>query len=1066
MHYIVPDTVRGSHDAYAVTSSGVYFMADSLAAGATWKNITGVGASNLFNKALTRPIFDDPNQTINTLTSLQSLAVDWRYQIPNSPTDPAVISGSGTVTFSYGATTGNPITINGGTLAATVLANLNAIPGLTGNITVAGPAGGPFTVTALAGKSYSPAQLSVVGGATVTPGASHPVLYAGGQGGVFRSFDQGTTWTYFPDQSIDGAVQEGGFMTSSKVTELSLVLGNLNPATGMPSQPFGRNFLLAATYGQGFYGIRLDDAVTVPGSGFRLPLSKYAFAPVPGPHVVSLTQPGATAISEYASNVISVSSEFLPQNPATDALGAPNNFTYGDDLVGGHSWVPANANGTTETLEVGFATQVFANSVTVRETDGSGFVTKIELVDTGGGLHTVFAGVDPSPLGAIANFSTAFAQTGYLVKGVKITVNTNHNLTAGDPWEEIDSVQLTGIAPPPATLSELQVTFSGPVDPATVSTADINYLTAPDGTPIAVAQGVLDQNSSVTSNAPVYDIVFQTAQTQAGFYSVSLGPNIADYSGNKMDQNQNFVNGEPYTSIDNTGDVFLGRVLIQPANTAPVLNVINTTFQTPTVQAGSPNVNEDTSAWIAGAVEVGNTVTVTTTAPHGFAAGQTVTIAGVGTGYNGTFKILAAPAPTATTFSYTDASVGLLPAGGGTASLVTGTSVASFVADLTPAPGISDATDAAAYAPQAPPVGIAVTSVDDTNGLWQYSVDGGNQWNNMAAAGTPVVITFSPTVTATGSVQFSYNSVNAPLFAFNTNKVSGTTAAQLLANLSAIAALNGGISVTGATGGPFTVTGLPAGSFLPSLLTTVSTFASGAVTVVPNMTASARLLEATSDGTPSSVVTLPGFSGTATFTYNGVAAAAPFAFTAGTNSAALLAVLNTIPALNGNVQVSGGNGGPFTITALANASFFPDLLTVAGPLTMQANSTTNSQIRFVPNPNYSGTATFTYKAWDETSGLAVVTGGDGGTAAVLAAAIRAGSAGANYQVNDILSVSFGAGAGTSPAHSSSNQHRGRRQCHRGHGIVARLIHLVAGQSGQRHGPDDARGQRRPVRPER
>jgi hypothetical protein len=72
----------------------------------------------------------------------------------------------------------------------------------------------------------------------------------------------------------------------------------------------------------------------------------------------------------------------------------------------------------------------------------------------------------------------------------------------------------------------------------------------------------------------------------------------------------------------------------------------------------------------AGATQSGTTVTVTTTAEHGFVAGQSVVIAGVAVqGYNGTFTILATP--TRTSFTYTAAQSGLAASGGGTATLVT-----------------------------------------------------------------------------------------------------------------------------------------------------------------------------------------------------------------------------------------------------------------------------------------------------------------------------------------------------------------------------------------------------------
>jgi subtilisin-like proprotein convertase family protein len=202
VQYIVANPTRGSHEAFAVTTTNVYWMPDSSVASPTWVKITG----NLFDAALTRKIFNDPNQAIATLKTLTSLQADWRYQIPDDLNNPT--------------------------------------------------------------------------------GPKHPVLYAGGEGGVYRSLDKGTTWTYFPDTAIDGAFQEGGLLPSVRVTDLALSLGNINPADGAPfQQPFGRDMLVATTYGRGTFVIRLNDFITLPNGQ---PLYKYATTPVAGPHIVSV----------------------------------------------------------------------------------------------------------------------------------------------------------------------------------------------------------------------------------------------------------------------------------------------------------------------------------------------------------------------------------------------------------------------------------------------------------------------------------------------------------------------------------------------------------------------------------------------------------------------------------------------------------------------------------------------------------------------------------------------------------------------------------------------------------
>ena len=80
-----------------------------------------------------------------------------------------------------------------------------------------------------------------------------------------------------------------------------------------------------------------------------------------------------------------------------------------------------------------------------------------------------------------------------------------------------------------------------------------------------------------------------------------------------------------------------------------------------------------------GANEVGNTVTITTTANHNLQPGATVTIAGVGVAdYNGTWVV--ATVPTNTTFTYTNPTAGLAASGGGTVATQTRARLNAFFA--------------------------------------------------------------------------------------------------------------------------------------------------------------------------------------------------------------------------------------------------------------------------------------------------------------------------------------------------------------------------------------------------
>jgi len=67
-------------------------------------------------------------------------------------------------------------------------------------------------------------------------GPTHPALYVGGEAGVFRSLDNGKTWTIFPDVAHDGSPVDGGYLPLAHISNLQLAVGNINPTTGKPDQ--------------------------------------------------------------------------------------------------------------------------------------------------------------------------------------------------------------------------------------------------------------------------------------------------------------------------------------------------------------------------------------------------------------------------------------------------------------------------------------------------------------------------------------------------------------------------------------------------------------------------------------------------------------------------------------------------------------------------------------------------------------------------------------------------------------------------------------------------------------
>jgi subtilisin-like proprotein convertase family protein len=139
-------------------------------------------------------------------------------------------------------------------------------------------------------------------------GATHPALYVGGQGGVFRSMDNGKTWTIFPDVAHDGAAAVGGYLPVAAVTGLALAAGAINPTTGQPDQSGGPNLLVATTYGRGVFAIRLPN--------------NSAFNFVSGPRVVSVTP--STPTNSFSSITITFGSSV---DPSTVSLADIVSFT-------------------------------------------------------------------------------------------------------------------------------------------------------------------------------------------------------------------------------------------------------------------------------------------------------------------------------------------------------------------------------------------------------------------------------------------------------------------------------------------------------------------------------------------------------------------------------------------------------------------------------------------------------------------------------------------------------------------------------------------------------------------
>jgi hypothetical protein len=198
--------------------------------------------------------------------------------------------------------------------------------------------------------------------------------------------------------------------------------------------------------------------------------------------------------------------------------------------------------------------------------------------------------------------------------------------------------------------------------------------------------------------------------------------------------------------------------LFAPTNFASAGGVAFAQDDVPGVQdthyaAAIQEAQEYSSATIAafpnGATETGNTVTITTTAPHHFSVGDLVKIGGVGVaGYNGAFTIASVPTPT--TFTYTDQTAGLANSGsvtiagfpngateaGNTVTITTTAAHNLSVGDLVEIAGVGVAGYNGAFTVTSIPTPTTFTYTDQTAGL--ANSGGGTPTN--AALGVPGVL--------------------------------------------------------------------------------------------------------------------------------------------------------------------------------------------------------------------------------------------------------------------------------------------------------------------------------------
>lgn len=152
------------------------------------------------------------------------------------------------------------------------------------------------------------------------------------------------------------------------------------------------------------------------------------------PACAATCEPGCAPFAQWASSAFASSEYSFPEWAAIQATGIPDSPGCGDQST---AWSPLSSGPEPEWLEVEYTTPVYATGVEIYETWVTGGVYRIEVRDTAGELHLVWADADPTVCAGV--LSATWPETPYLVRAVRI-----HTQIAD--WEEIDAVELFGVS--------------------------------------------------------------------------------------------------------------------------------------------------------------------------------------------------------------------------------------------------------------------------------------------------------------------------------------------------------------------------------------------------------------------------------------------------------------------------------------------------------------------------------------------------------------------------------------------------------------------------------------------
>jgi hypothetical protein len=152
----------------------------------------------------------------------------------------------------------------------------------------------------------------------------------------------------------------------------------------------------------------------------------------------TLALSGRREIRQYAASAEATSERDPLAQGAVQAVGPPNTPGCGDYRS---AWATADANGT-GALTLLYPELVTPTAVVVYETYNPGFVTRIDVVDVYGEVHTIYQAQPRAQSQCPYTLIVRVEDADY--EGNRVVVYVDQT-TSGGGWNEIDAVELIGV---------------------------------------------------------------------------------------------------------------------------------------------------------------------------------------------------------------------------------------------------------------------------------------------------------------------------------------------------------------------------------------------------------------------------------------------------------------------------------------------------------------------------------------------------------------------------------------------------------------------------------------------